>query len=89
MTLPDDRTPAPVTDQQQAWETPGSSLETAIVVGAGGSIGALALVGAAPAILGLLGHQVDGTTLHAVLVASGGLGAALGSYFAWRILGKT
>jgi hypothetical protein len=89
MPLPDDPDPAPVPDQEEAWETPGSSLETAIVVGAGGSVGAMALVGGAPAILGLLGHHLDGTALHALLVASGGLGAAVGSYFAWRILGKT
>ena len=89
MPLPDDPNPDPVPNTEEAWETPGSSEHTAIIVGAGATGGAVALVAAAPTVLTGMGYHVDGTALHAVLAASGGLGAALGAYFAWQILGKT
>lgn len=89
MPLPDDPDPAPVPNPQEAWETPGSSQETAMVVGGGAIVGALALVGLAPYVLPLVGYPEGVPALHVALTVAGGIGAAIGAYAAWRFLGKT
>ena len=91
MSFPED--PAPLSDPksldvepQLAWETPGSSGDTAIIVG-GGAVAGATLVGyGAYFVLPLVGLE---SMMASVLPAVGGIGALIGAWLGWSTLGKT
>jgi|SRR6516162_47862 len=86
MPLLDD--PAPVADDQIAWEAPGSSHATAWRVGVGAIVGAAALVWVAPYVLPAVGFTDAAWAVQAALAAAGGIGAWVGSWVAWAAFGK-
>jgi hypothetical protein len=76
----------PVILPEVAWETPGSSQATAIIVSVGAIVGATLLAYAAFFISPWVGW---GSVPQAVLPAVGGVGALIGAWVGWASLGKT